>query len=176
MTLNRQTLATTVDNQYLYQLKQGDEDAWMQLLREWQGPLYQYLCYALPDAEQARHALSETMDAVIRSIPQYDGRISLSAFFYSLATQRVSFYYRKRKSNRKRQQRYGLNGMNTGGFKAVLHTLPQRYRQVLLLRYHLGLSLTEVAHILGQSPQEIESLLAQGSRQLQDAMGSAGLQ
>ena len=148
----------------------------MQLVREWQGPLYQYLCYALPDVEQAQQALSETMDAVIRAIPQYNGKISLSAFFYSLATQRVSFYYRKRKPKRKRQQRNGANGLNSGGFRAILHTLPQRYRQALLLRYHLGLSVTEVAHILGKSPQQTESLLAQGSRQLQDAMGSAGLQ
>ena len=169
-------MTASVDDHYLYQLKQGNEKAWIELLREWQGPLYQYLCYALPDTEQAQQALSETMDAVIRSIPQYNGSVSLSAFFYSLATQRVSFYYRKRKSRRKSRQHSGANGVNSGGFKAILHTLPQRYRQALLLRYHLGLSVTEVAHILGQSPHDTESLLAQGSRQLQDAMGSAGLQ
>lgn len=170
--MTSQTLNTSVDNQYLVRLKQGDQQAWMQLLHEWQGPLYQYLCYALPDAEQAQRALSETMDAVIRSIPQYDGNMSLSAFFYSLATQRVSTYYRRRN----RSQRSSRNGVVGGGFKAILHTLPQRYRQALLLRYHLGLSVTEVAQILNRTPQETETLLAQGSRQLQDAMGSAGLQ
>jgi len=161
------------DTQYLSQLKQGDENAWMQLLQDWQEPLYRYLCYALPDDEQAQQALGDTMEAVIRALPQYDGSVPLHSFLYSLAAQRVIFYYRKRRTGQYRRQR---NGSESGGFKAVLHMLPQRYRQALLLRYHLGLSVTEVAQILGKSPQETETLLTQGGRQLQDAMGSAGLQ
>ena len=144
----------------------------MQLLQEWQEPLYQYLCYALPDDEQAQQALGDTMESVIRSLPQYDGSVPLPSFLYSLAAQRVAFYYRKRKTSQHRPRR---SGSDSGGFKAILHMLPHRYRQVLLLRYHLGLSVTEVAQILGKSPQETEMLLAQGGRQLQDAMGSAGL-
>ena len=145
----------------------------MQLLQEWQEPLYQYLCYALPDDAQAQQALGETLESVIRSLPYYDGSVPLPSFLFSLAAQQVAFYYRKRKGGQHRPHR---NGAGTGGFKAILHMLPQRYRQALLLRYHLGLSVTEVAQILGKSPQETEMLLAQGGRQLQDAMGSAGLQ
>jgi RNA polymerase sigma-70 factor (ECF subfamily) len=166
-------VAFGTETQYLSLLKQGDENAWMQLLQEWQEPLYQYLCYALPSDEQAQHALGDTMEAVIRSLPQYDGSVPLPSFLYSLAAQRVAFYYRKRKTGQYRPRR---NSSGAGEFKAVLHMLPQRYRQALLLRYHLGLSVTEVAQILGKSPQETEMLLAQGGRQLQDAMGSAGLQ
>lgn len=163
------------DKRLLNRLKKGDEQAWMLLLREWQGPLYRYFSYALPDPDLAGEALCATLEATIRAIPQFDGSQSLTIFLYSLAAQRVSMYSRKRKAGKRPPVSLGTRGQ-TDTFRAVLTMVPQRQRQALLLRYHLGLSVTEIANILGQTPTEIEQTLDRGSRQLRDALGSVGYQ
>ena len=181
-----------LSNQHLLsRLKKGDEQAWILLLREWQEPLYQYFSYALPDPTLAGEALGATLESIIRSIPHYDGSVPLTVFFYSLAAQRVSMYYRKRKGAKRRNPMTAKvdghktnapkagNGKINGrpdSFRTILDLVPQRQRQALLLRYHLGLSVAEIADILGQSAAETEQVLAQGSRQLHDALGSAGYQ
>ena len=148
----------------------------MLLLREWQTPLFQYFSYALPDPAQAEEALSATMEATIRAIPQFDGTVSLSTFLYSLASQQVAMYYRKRKSSKRRRQAVTQTSGEVDSFRAVLNSVPQRQRQALLLRFRLGLSVTEIADILGLAVSETEQTIAQGSRQLHDALGSTGYQ
>lgn len=169
------------DQHLLGRLQKGDEQAWISLLREWQEPLYQYFSYALPDPALAGEALGATLESIIRAIPRYDGSMSLTTFFYSLAAQRVTMYYRKRKGPKRRNVLpVKTNELKMGdrpdNFRTILDLVPQRQRQALLLRYHLGLSVAEIADILGQSAAETEQILAQGSRQLHDALGSAGYQ
>jgi RNA polymerase sigma-70 factor (ECF subfamily) len=164
------------DRRYLGRLKKGDQAAWQLLLREWQGPLYQYFSYALPDPSQAEEALCATMDAAIRAIPKFDGSVSLSTFLYSLASQRITMAHRQQKASSRRRKRLTPDGSQTDAFRTLLNSMPQRQRQALLLRFRLGLSVTEIAEILGLAVSETERMLVQGSRHLNDALGSAGYQ
>jgi RNA polymerase sigma factor (sigma-70 family) len=164
------------DRRYLGRLKRGDQAAWMLLLREWQGPLYQFFSYALPDPSHAEEALCGTMDAAIRAIPRFDGSVSLSTFLFSLASQRITMAHRKQKASKRRVKRATPTDGETDAFRHLLSTVPQRQRQALLLRYRLGLSVTEIADILGLAVSETERMLTQGSRHLHDALGSAGYQ
>ncbi|MCB0045083.1 MAG: RNA polymerase sigma factor [Caldilineaceae bacterium] len=164
------------DQRLISRLKQGDQRAWTALLQEWQGPLFQYFSYALPDSSLAGEALTATLEAAIRAISHFDDGQSLTTFFYSLAAQRVNLLSRKRKTNKRRRIAGASQTGKIDAFHAVLATVPQNQRQALLLRYHLGLSVAEISDILGRTAAEVERMLEHGSRQLQDALGSVGYQ
>ena len=54
---------------------------------------------------------------------------------------------------------------------AALATLPRRRREVLVLRYYLGLREAEIAAVLGITPGTVKSTAARGLRALARALG-----
>ncbi|MEZ4731647.1 MAG: sigma factor-like helix-turn-helix DNA-binding protein [Caldilineaceae bacterium] len=55
-------------------------------------------------------------------------------------------------------------------FIEVLHRLKEEHRQVLLMRYHIGLGVDEIAGILGKTYRGAESLLSRSAAELRQAM------
>ena len=86
------------DKDILRRLQAGDELAWDQLLAEWQGPLYQHLCYSLPTPEDAAEVLQGVMEALVVDVKDFDGKVALSKFIYEIAARKISdFFGSKRK-------------------------------------------------------------------------------
>ena len=54
---------------------------------------------------------------------------------------------------------------------AKLHALPFRRREVLVLRFYLGLSEAEIAQVLGISPGTVKSTAARGLAALARTLG-----
>jgi DNA-directed RNA polymerase specialized sigma24 family protein len=52
--------------------------------------------------------------------------------------------------------------------------LPELSKQALILRYHVGLSVGEIAQVIDRSYKGTESLLSRARQQLRDAMTEAG--
>ena len=57
------------------------------------------------------------------------------------------------------------------GVDSALRALPVRQREVLVLRYYLGLSEAEIASTLGISQGTVKSAAARGIRSLARALG-----
>ncbi len=164
------------DPVFLKRLQAGDERAWEALLQQWQQPLYRYLCYTLSDAEQASDILGETLVALVQAIQNFDGRVALSTFIFKIASNKTIDYWRKKKvTTRLLSWELSVDGPNSQRLELqeALATLPEEYRQALLLRYHIGLSVTEVAEVLGKSYKATESLLSRGRKRLKAALKGA---
>ena len=58
----------------------------------------------------------------------------------------------------------------------VLDELPEISKQVLLLRYQVGLSVSEIAEVIERSYKGTESFLSRARGQLRDALDQAGLE
>ncbi len=159
----------------LRKLQAGDELAWAELTREYSPRLYSYLRHNLPGAADAEDALSETLLAAVRALPAFDGRVSLSAFLYSLAYRKMADFWRRRHDTAPllesvaASSTHGAAGENAE-FEELLDMLPEISRQVLLLRYQVGLSVSEIAEVIDRSYKGTESLLSRARTQLRAAL------
>jgi len=55
-------------------------------------------------------------------------------------------------------------------FMEILQRLKEEHRQVLLMRYHIGLGVDEIASVLGKTYRGAESLLSRARAELKSAM------
>lgn len=163
------------DAALLQRLQAGDNAAWTELTSEYSPRLYAYLRRNLPSAADTEDALSETLLAAVRAMPGFDGRVSLATFLYSLAYRKMADYWRRRRDTAPLLETVaapntGLDQGERAELEAALDSLPETLRQVLLLRYQVGLSVAEVAEVIDRSYKGAESLLSRARSQLRTTL------
>ncbi|MEM7124872.1 MAG: sigma-70 family RNA polymerase sigma factor [Chloroflexota bacterium] len=157
---------------FLYSLQNGDERAWQQLITEWSPRLFRYVRRQLPSDEDAEDVVSETFSALIKAIKSFDGNAAISTFVYSIANRKVADFWRKRKDADELKEHVATSGPTSQPLELeeALSTLSENAQKALLLRYQMGLSVSEVADVLGRSYKATESLLSRSRSQLQTAL------
>lgn len=162
---------------FLHLLKNGDEAAWQQLTSEWSPRLYRYLRCNLPSVEDVEDVLSDTMIATVQAIGNFDGNAAISTFIYSIAKRKVADFWRKRKEVFELPETVSTSGPTSMGIELqeALSELPDTSRQALILRYHVGMGVDEVAEVLGKSYKATESLLSRGRSRLQAVLKDADI-
>jgi len=161
---------------YLERLQAGDNRAWEKFMAEWNPRLYSYVSYNLRGADEVQDILSETWLGVLQGICNFDGNVALSTFLYSIAYRKIADYWRSKQVTAELPEWLSTAGPNDTRIELyeALAQLPQEAQQVLLLRYHVGLSVTEIAEVLGRSYKATESLLSRVRRQFETVfLGSA---
>jgi RNA polymerase sigma-70 factor (ECF subfamily) len=161
------------EDEFLLRLRAGDEEAWSEFIQEQSQRLYSYLHYNLPSDQDREDVLMETMAACVRALQTFDGKsATLSTFVYSIAQRKVADFWRKHKKTRDLPDVLPGRGMSNKGLilEEALDQLPENYRQALLLRYHIGLSVTELAESMGLTYKAAESLLSRARRALSNQL------
>lgn len=169
---------TGTDADLLKRLQRGDNDAWAAVTRDYSPRLLAYLRQNLPNSEDAEDALSETLAASVRAIGNFDGRAALSTFLYAIAYRKIADFWRRHtqvasldnESSPIEVIAPGPSIQERMEFEDAMETLPEASRQVLLLRYQVGLGVDEIAEILDRSYKGTESLLSRARGQLRDAI------
>lgn len=164
------------EHELLQRLQIGDQHAWMEFVQIMRPRLFNYLRHNVPTVEDAEDVLGETMIAAVRSLKDFDGRVSLSTYVFSLAYRKIADFWRKRQDtvSLAEQQRSSLKvGSDSLEFAELLDLLPETAKHVLILRYHVGLSVGEIAQVIDRSYKGTESLLSRARQQLRDAMAEA---
>lgn len=97
----------------------------------------------------------------------------LNTMFYSIVVRKIANYYRLKREKEVSFDSLG-NSWISDPFEAViaaepLTALPEDNRQALLLRYHCGLGVDEVAAVMGRTYRGAESLLSRSRMQLKRA-------
>ena len=159
------------DQEFLYRLQEGDPVAWEQFMDKWNPKLYNYMLYNTRTEEDAQDVLSDTLLGIVQSIKNFDGNVNLSTFIYSIAYRKVADYYRRSKQTYELPAFLTTAGPSSMGveLQEALAKLPEQPQQALLLRYHVGLSVAEIAEVLGRSYKGTESLLSRVRRQFHHA-------
>ena len=159
----------------LERLRQGDNDAWEELVAETQSRLYSYLYYNVPTGEDAQDLLSEIYMAALRSITTLDDSLALNKWLYAIARRKIADFWRQAQPTSELSESLEATSNNVSlEFREALAMLPEQTRQALLLRYREGLSVDEVAHTLGRTYKATESLLSRGRSLLKAALDEPG--
>lgn len=162
-----------MNSDLLQRLKDGEDRAWQQLMDEWNSRLYKYLQSKLPTKEDAEDVLNETWMGTVRGIQNFDGAVAISTFVYTIANRRVVDFWRRRKDVSDLSEEIptkSVLGSESMEFQELLAQLPEQSREALILRYHIGLNVNEVAEIIGRSYKGTESLLSRARQQLKETM------
>jgi RNA polymerase sigma-70 factor (ECF subfamily) len=165
------TPATLRDREFLLRLQEGNAQAWEQFMDEWNVKLYNYMLYNTPTEDDAQDVLSETLIGFVQSIKNFDGNVNLSTFIYSIAYRKVADYWRRSKPTVELSESLSVAGPTSLGLEVqeALAELPELAQHALLLRYHAGLSVAEIAEVLGRSYKATESLLSRVRQQFHHA-------
>ncbi len=169
---------TGTDAELLKKLQRGDNAAWAQVTRDLSPRLYSYLRQNLPTIEDTEDVLSDTLTAAVRAIANFDGRAALSTYLYAIAYRKVADFYRRTPVTDSLDHEDStivlvskeLDLQDRMLFEEAMQSLPDVSRQVLLLRYHMGLGVDEIATILDRTYKGTESLLSRARAQMREAM------
>jgi RNA polymerase sigma-70 factor, ECF subfamily len=163
----------------LRKLQIGDQHAWMEFIQIMQPRLLSYVRHNVPTTEDGEDVVSETMIAAVRSLKDFDGRASLATFVFSLAYRKIADFWRKRQETTELVEHHrSPMSVNSKAmeFAEVLDQLPELSKQVLILRYHVGLSVGEIAQVIDRSYKGTESLLSRARQQLRDVLDETGFE
>ena len=158
---------------FLHRLQARDQVAWLQLVEQWEQPLYNYIRgNNIRSPQDVEDILLETWGAAPRAIDNFDGQnATLKTFLFSLARRKVADYWRKHNPTDELPET--LAAPNTGGADAglelqeALANLRENERQVLVLRYLEGFNVTEIAEVMGRTYKGTESLLSRARKRLE---------
>ena len=155
---------------YLRRLQIGDNAAWALFVAEWSPYLYNYVRANLRGADEVEDVLSDILLGVVEGIRSFDGNAALSTFVYSIAYRKIVDYWRRTRITLELPAELSTAD-STLSFEIyeILAELPEQAQQALILRYYVGLSVSEVAIVLRRSYKATESLLSRVRHQFQNA-------
>ena len=120
-----------------------------------------YLCYRAASREDAEELCQEVFAEVYRCLPRYDAeRASLSTWIYQITRFTLIDYLRKRRTASPLPEDFPAAGDPAEDFirretlerlASALNTLEREERDIIILRYFKGQSLTEVSRLTGIS-------------------------
>lgn len=146
----------------------GDRAAFEWLVRKYARPLYSFLLVKTADPADAKDALQETLIAAWQSLPRLRHPDRFWSWLVGISINKSIDVHRQRTRHEGPPVE---DARDEGGFAAadvaiVLQTLPSRLRDVLLLRYLLGLSERETAQALGINIGTVKSRSARARTRL----------
>ncbi len=160
------------DHELIAAVKNGDEDAFAEIVRRYRNPLTNYLYRFLNDYEEAVDLVQETFVRVYFAIERYHTEYAFSTYIYRIATNLAISEIRKRKrrrilsltglfqsedeqeiefqppDQRKLPDENLIEDERSRVIAAAIATLPEKYRAAIVLRDVEGKSYEEVAQIL----------------------------
>ena len=180
--------------------QRGDEHAWEELVEPLRGELHAHCYRMLGSVHDADDALQDTLLRAWRALPGFEGRSSLRAWLYRIATNSCLKLIQRR-PQRVMPLDHGPGGDPREGpaepraevawlepypeppdasyeqregvelaFVAALQHLPPRQRAVLIMRDVLGFSAGEVGKALHAAPDAVYSILQRAHRAVNERL------
>ena len=159
------------DHDLIEQAKQGDEDAFAEIVRRYKNPIVNYLYRFLNDYEEAVDLAQETFVRVYFAIDRYHRGFAFSTYIYRIATNLAISEIRRRR----RRRLLSLSGLFQSDYEETaeyqprderilpdaelvddeqsrviakaIAALPEKYRVAIILRDVQGRSYEEIAAI-----------------------------
>jgi len=162
-------------------LRRRDPDLLDRLIEQYQHRLLRYLVYLVGNRELAEDLFQETWIRVLERGHQYDGRHQFSTWLYAVARNLTIDYLRKKSpvsldGLMEDEEHAPLEPVDTQPLawevvahqeqaeriSAALVSIPAEYRETVVLRFHEGLALEEIATVTGARLGTVKSRLYRG--------------
>ena len=182
------------EQKFINQLKQRNQNAFGQLLDNYEQKVFGTCISFIPNKEDAEDVAQEVFIEVFKSIHKFKGNSKLSTWIYKITTNKCLEFIRKKNS----KKRFGFMQTILGNeipldktgyftefnhpgillenkeklaiiFKAI-HRLPESQRVVFTLAKIDGKSYQEIVEITGKSLASAESLMFRAKKGLQEKL------
>jgi RNA polymerase sigma-70 factor (ECF subfamily) len=180
------------DAKFIERLRAGDEDAFDRLVNEHSGGIYSMLLRLTENAEDAGDLTQETFMNAFRSIGKFRGESSIRTWLYRIAINRSRNRFRWWKSRRRSKtisidsvrseedrplhetlagdtpdpEAKAISSERMYRLRETLLTLPDIFREAVILRDIEGLAYEEIAEVLDISIGTVKSRIARGRGEL----------
>lgn len=160
------------DQRLLRRLQNGEQAAWTEFYQRWVQPLYNFIRKnGISDPHDVEEVLSDTWLAAPRAIANFDGQqATLKTFLFTLARHKIADHWRRHKATEELPEVVADSQSPVEGImlQEALAIMPEHERQVLILRYWEGFSVSEIAEIMGRTYKGTESLLSRARKRLEE--------
>ena len=175
-------------------LRRRDPDLLDRLIEQYQHRLLRYLVYLVGNRELAEDLFQETWIRVLERGHQYDGRHQFSTWLYAVARNLTIDYLRKKSpisldalmedsidehaplepaDTRPSAWEVVAHQEQAERISAALVSIPAEYRETVVLRFHEGLALEEIATVTGARLGTVKSRLYRGLNMLMSRLKGA---
>ena len=160
--------ASVSDEHLIQRFQQGDLDSFNSLYERYQPKVRNRVRYVIPEAD-VEDVMQEVFIAVLKSLRSFRGESLFSTWLRTLTNYKVAEYYRKR--NRKRdpheapiieaenlpEESYGPTMEDRIVLRKALTSLPDKYQEVLLMRFAEGMQFEEIAKTTDTNLEAVKS-------------------
>ncbi|HUC43815.1 MAG TPA: sigma-70 family RNA polymerase sigma factor [Candidatus Sulfotelmatobacter sp.] len=163
----------------------GDEPAFGELVRRYQGPIYNAVLRMVRDAEDARDLSQTVFLKAFRELGSFNPRYKFYSWIYRIAINE-SLNHLKR-SGRQEPLTGDLRSGAEGAIEALVERERDRqvqdeimrlrpdHRAVLVLRHFLDLSYEDIAEVIGVPEKTVKSRLFSARQELKDRLVQKGV-
>lgn len=149
----------------------GDIDAFEQLVRTFQAPIWRFLRDLVGDAHLAEDLTQETFVRAYTKLPSYAFRARFSTWLFQIARNVGIDALRSQARRRRLLERIALPDAQAGPdvgseLQAALHSLPVNLREALLLVEVVGMTCAEAGRATGVPEGTIKSRLFHARKQM----------
>ncbi len=176
----------------LIERAKSDPDSFGELYELYYSRILNYTYRRIPDIGVAEEITSNTFFHVLKALPKYRQKTTFRAWIYRIATNEIKMYWRSSKNRREREQDYHII-IDIDRIFFLLHeiesedereekkrlflklhesldAIPEKYRNVLILRYFEELKYDEIARVIGKRVGTVKSLAHRGLKRLRDLL------
>jgi len=157
------------DNELIQQFKDGGTEAFDALYQRYLPKVYKRVRYVVPESD-IEDVTQEIFIAALKSLPTFRGDSQFGTWLRTLTNHKVAEFYRKR--NRKQEPLLASLSEAVGrtegstqkmmeervAIQRALQSLPENYREVILLRFAEDLQFNEIAEVMDQNLEATKSL------------------
>lgn len=160
----------------------GDRDAFMTLYNRYLKKVYNRVKSRVP-ATDADDVTQEVFIALVKSLPRFEQRSSFSTWLYTIVNRQIADFYRRhyRQQDHKNISLDAYDELNLPAadgendemlrIQQALHTLPENYQEVILMRFADGLSFSDIASKTGKSLEATKSLYRRAIHAINEKLG-----
>ena len=172
------------EHAWLLEARKGDKAAFGRLIEAYQSPVYNLAYRMLNNSGEAEEAAQEAFIRAYTRLDSYDPRHKFSTWMLSITSNYCIDLLRKRRAlllsiveplpshpalmseKESGPEAQAVQGEQSDMVQALLHELPEDYRQAVVLRYWYDMSYDELATTMQTSVSAIKSRLFRARRQL----------
>lgn len=155
------------DSELIQQFQNGEVKAFEVLVRKYQRPLFTFLLRLVGNRQSAEDLFQDTFLRVLDALPKYKESGRFTGWLFSIANNLAIDLLRRRRVQRgyfldsEQELAMSIDDENTADavvekaemlqkVEAALQQLPEKQRQIFLLRQHSDMSFKEIAELLGE--------------------------